>query len=304
MKKRFLVSIGSVVVLALSFSGCGSSPQIQTPKIIKNDVLQEKTYTFPKVNPLDGYQFTTEDIKSIMRDSYKRNINLSTMIIGDTDKGSGFPTYYNKELHQYTTGPSIHSLGINVLDNKIELKIRKKNSFICDANINASLQYSITDTNDSYKVTIFSPYRIDFNADAFHEGFSGYKLCMPHGDEQYTLQFLNHLPDKLFKNKTFEFRGEINSEYQENSIIASFKRTLGNYQSNNIFDMHNKRGAYALVVDDITYPLYIKLEPYRNGTKITYFTDIKYELNSENLPTLSKDTLNKMHEKVRMVVNN
>lgn len=271
--------------------------------MIKNDVLQEKTYTFPKVDLLDGSQFKIEDIKNIIVDSYYNNINIVKMIVNADTMGNSSLTY-NKERHEYKTPATTDSLNIKTIDNKIQIDIKKASKFLCDANINASLQYNITDANDSYKVTIFSPYKIDFNADAFYKNLRGYKLCMPHGDEQYTLQFLNHLPDKLFKNKTFEFKGEINSEYQESSIIANFKRVLGEYQSNNVYDIHSKRGAYALQIDGIAYPLYIKTEPYRNGTKITYFTDIKYDLSSDSQPKLSKDTINKMHEKIKTVVNN
>lgn len=79
---------------------------------------------------------------------------------------------------------------------------------------------------------------------------------------------------------------------------------MGNYTSSNIYDEQKRLRTFSLEIDKAIYPLFVEVVPYRNGSKVIYSTNIKYSLDSENQPSITKETINKIHEKIQTVVNN
>lgn len=112
---------------------------------------------------------------------------------------------------------------------------------------------------------------------------------------------------KITIDKVYNFSGEIDTKYPDKSIYANFKRFLGNYDyiiNPEEIDELKKRNTFSLEFKDRSYPLYVEVVPYRNGSKVTYSTEFYYSVSTDGKSSFSKNDILELHKKVQKIIEN
>jgi|GEM_PF-5546041 len=113
---------------------------------------------------------------------------------------------------------------------------------------------------------------------------------------------LNSITDFAIK-RAYSLKGEVNSEFAQTAILANFERKLGKYdyrnQTSSFEEAKAKVFSYKLNGEDI--PVYVKVFPYRNGSKVAYNMAVPYKVN-ESISISMKD-IKDIREYIEKVVN-
>jgi len=298
MKKTHIFTLGLVGSL---FIGCGINSQPQVYKI-HNNSLQKKAVVkinFPKTDPI-----TNKKINSNIKD-----INLKSQMI---KYSKWYPFHAKTHYHDL-----IDYAGLKITKKQNYYDLEYKNGFY-----HFAPEGWYMDT-----VEFKMPYKIegnkiilDYPKEYKHIPCQGLiTLCMGQDslDDFDKLETdINRIFNKLQHTvlsikKRYLLKGEINTKYPANSIYANFKRLMGQY-TNNYYWIDSKekispiekRNIFNLKIKNNNYPLYIKVYPYRDGSKVVYKAYISYKINSDGTSTLTKQDIENATKKIKEVVDN
>ena len=105
-----------------------------------------------------------------------------------------------------------------------------------------------------------------------------------------------------------EFKGEINSNFNDESIYANFERILGAYQyginETKKFDIKKDRIFKVKTESTGKMPIKIEVYPYRDGSKALYEFDYKYQTHGDGSNTFNLKEINSLIGRIESIVNN
>jgi len=99
----------------------------------------------------------------------------------------------------------------------------------------------------------------------------------------------------------YPIKGEFNSKYSSTSIYANFERIFGSYKSDATKKIY--KDTYKLDLNNKITPIYVKVYPYRNGSKVQYSVDLPYTLNSNGNMSISEKNIEEIKRKIEKTVN-
>lgn len=151
-----------------------------------------------------------------------------------------------------------------------------------------------TDNGDYYKVKIKSPSMIDYQEDT--KFFIPIDPLMPHSklieDVNTKIGALKIVPITAYYN----FKGEVVSEYNVNSIF-------GNFERNTYFLKSSKKnkdgGSIEFDFNSAQASSHITIYPYRNGSKLLYTGYIKYLITDKI--SISKEDVENVKKNIEAV---
>lgn len=94
-------------------------------------------------------------------------------------------------------------------------------------------------------------------------------------------------------------KGEVNSPYDEESILGNFHRILGVFENDQGVV---KKGRYHLTKNNHSAFVNITVYPYRNGSKVVYEVSIPYKISSNGNISLNKSTVKEFHHMIKKVI--
>ena len=172
------------------------------------------------------------------------------------------------------------------------------------ANFDTKVSYLLKSKANTQKIRFSYPetYKLEASTDAIGIKIKQYKN-MPTLEKD--IGIIYQKLDKLTLNKVYKFKGEINTNYPDKSIYANFKRLLGQYyRGNERISETLKQNTFLLHINGIRYPLYVEVVPYRNGSKVTYSTTLRYTMGLDGTTSLSKSEIEQLHQKIKSIINN
>lgn len=104
----------------------------------------------------------------------------------------------------------------------------------------------------------------------------------------------------------YNLKGDVNSEYSNNSIYSNFDRILGkfNWNSKDVKSTSlKKENTFSFEYKTKKYPLHIEVFPYRKGSKVVYSLGLDYTVNSNNEYSLSAEDVIAMKSNIENIVN-
>ena len=167
--------------------------------------------------------------------------------------------------------------------------------------------FALKETATGYEMSIEFPseYKHIPHTDAVgitHSPFISFSKM--NDDAANIFESLKH-PIRFEKAKVF--KGEINSQYSDESVYANFERILGHYswksskaRQDSGFKTEN---TFALEIDGERYPVHVEVFPYRDGSKVSYQAKMKYEVTSDGSSSLRSDSENIVRNKIKNVIS-
>jgi hypothetical protein len=280
--------------LAIGFSGCGGM----------NNPLPPKQMSSTKIDSINVEYKFNDDINDI-------SLSKSKMIQAITSHMSSNSKYVNKKIRY--NGNVNPTFGKTINYNNDMLVIDYVNG---DQNCGKKcengesltkvffrLPTKITENSkNNFTVTSNFPtnYTIRPHTDAI--GMEHETLDTPSKLEADAKNMFNSLKSiPLTIKRSVEFKGEVNTKYPDKAVYANFKRILGSYswRRNETVSEVKKQNSFNLKSN----PLHVEVYPYRDGSKVTYSTTLKYTIDSNGNSTLTKKDIDALHNKIAKIIN-
>lgn len=284
--------------LLIGLTGCGA---LNSPKPTQNIPLSqsatvEQVYTFNDQidsSPVDQSAILKVITNTMSENSSYKNKNLSWVqagfckIKGITAEPNGDKIKVNymngdNNCHDCPNGESLSTVIFNL---PYQIKQNDKNTYAFKCNMPSS--YSITPHTNAL-------------------GGEHDLLDNPKNLENDVFKMLNALnTNTLTIEKTFDFKGEINTKHPDKGVFANFKRILGQYSwdtKENITEV-KKQNTFAFSVNGNDYPLFIEVFPYREGSKVVYSSVLKYALDSKGGSSLTKKDVENLQKRIEKITN-
>lgn len=278
--------------LAIGFSGCGGM----------NNPLPPKQMSSTKIDSINVEYKFNDNINDI-------SLSENKMIQTITSHMSSNSYYKQKITRRGATRPTY---GQTVKFNNDSIVINyvngDKNCHKCEnreslTKVFFKLTTKITENSkNNFTVTSSFPtnYTIRPHTDAI--GIEHKTLDTPSKLEADAKKMFNSLKLKpLSIKRSVEFKGEVNTKYPDKAVYANFKRILGSYswRRNEMVSEVKKQNSFNLKSN----PLHVEVYPYRDGSKVTYSTTLKYTIDSNGNSTLTKKDIDALHNKIAKIIN-
>ena len=297
--KRQIKTFTATAVISLSILGCSTGPQ---PTQIKTITSPKKEITiklnFPKKDPITDNKLKINKVQLLNEIKnktyhYSKYRKYGVVRYGPINDVAGIYVTYNNTNYKinYIRGEDYASTG-DIYKTEVIFKIPYKYN-INSIKLIYPNQYTLTPCNDAIGMGIDL---LDKTSNLKKDVFN----------------ILNNLKNtKLYISKKYILKGEINTKYPANSIYANFKRLMGQYTDNYYWTDSRekispieKKNVFNLKIKNNNYPLYIKVYPYRNGSKVVYKAYISYKINSDGTSTLTRQDIENAKKEIEKVINN
>ena len=298
--KKLLSSI-FVIIGLLSISGCSTGPgEPQINKLQSNNKTAKINLNFPSKDPVTEkpFKLNTFELTTL-------KLQLANKLVSYSNYPAFYTDYYTKRHHRRLIPPA----------KGIKIKTTQSSYKIIYANGEYNNQYYLAKT-------IFPvPYKIEQRLITLH--YPNEFIFIPCNDaiggeikpldnvenlKQDVERILSKAPNtKLKINRSYTFKGEVNTPYPSESVYANFKRLVGQYQGrfyDKTVNEIEKKNYFNLKIKDHIYPLKITVYPYRNGSKVVFEANINYTLYSDGSSSISKQDIEKAKEDIEKIINN
>jgi hypothetical protein len=105
--------------------------------------------------------------------------------------------------------------------------------------------------------------------------------------------------------RIYKLREEVNSQFNDTSILANFRRILGKYIYDDKTKMDDvvKERTFSFKYNNIVLPLEVEVYPYRNGSKAVYNLKIPYFVDSKGNISLIPYQIDEIKKQMEKIVN-
>lgn len=283
--------------LVFGLTGCGKEP------------IPPKQISIQKMDTINmKYKFQDEfNDKPISKKSIKQKI-LSNVISASRYKNNKI--YYNGNVN-----PTLGKI-VNYQNNLLQIEYVNGDQN-CNRDCKAQggeltrvifvIESQLKEiSKNSFSLTANFPINYNFKPDSDVFGIVFDPLDKLNKLETDAKRMFQSLSKPLIINRSIEFKGEVNTNYPDKAIYANFKRILGGYdwKGNEKISDVKKQNSFNLIMNKKSFPLLVSVYPYRDGSKVTYSTNLAYTVNSNGNSTLSKEDVKKLHEKINDIINN
>jgi len=295
--KKILNSFGIGISAILLLTGCSTGPgQPQVYQIDKSIANSKEKVTirlnFPKNDPI-----TNKPLK----------INKNKLYSQITRKMYNLINYYSfRRISKYDYR------GVDITREKNFYKIDYKNGYYYGTEFFLTeVIFKIPYQNLSNSIVLKYPTNYTIISCKDPLGFEIKLLDNPKSLQRDVYNILNKLSKtKLYIQEHYTLHGEINTKYPADSIYANFKRLMGQYIGNYYWidskeriSSIEKENTFNLKIKNKTYPINIKVYPYRNGSKVIYTAYISYKIYSDGTSTLTKQDIENAKKEIERVIN-
>jgi len=284
--------------LAIGFTGClGSKPAIH--KQMNNLKVDKINLEYKFQDELQSNSISQREILDVIKDNISSNSKYIKKVIkhNPTRNTYGYIVEYKDNVFtiNYVNGNQNCGNYCNskygqvtqvIFDVKLNIKEKSKNDFLIQG---------------------LFPQEYTIKPDSNVFGFEFSSLDNLNNLEKDAKRMFNSLKDKPLQIKrSIEFKSEVNTKYPDKAVYANFKRILGSYSwrnNENISDV-KKQNSFNLKVNGKSYPLHVEVYPYRDGSKVTYSTNLEYTVDSKGGSTLNVKDIKELHKKIENIINN
>lgn len=293
MQKR-IFSLAFAAVLGLGLTGCVGKPGARPPETNQLQRLESKTVTF---------NFPAKD--SVTGENVQVDLN-SQNFSNNIASNSRFPAF---RATRYAGN------GIPITDYS-GLKVEKKQDSYTlkyangEFNTNSwylteaifDIKYSVSNN----QITFMYPASYVYQPFANAIGMSIDPLAPKASMEADVANVYSKLDNLVVSfNKSYAYKGEVNTKYPDKAIYANFKRILGNYNwraEDKLTDV-KKENTFALNFKGQTFPLFVEVFPYRDGSKVIYSSSIQYTIDSKGNCSASKADIDALNKQIEKIIN-
>ncbi len=285
--QNVVYKLGFFAVIAVT--GCANAPQ--GPQTVGLNLSGEKTLVFQKTNA-DGQKITSEQIvSSVQKNMYELSeVRPVTKFRSETGN-----LYYVKGIEVI---PQSGFITISYVNGNYHSDTG--NSYLTRSN--AAFSYQVSEDGDTVKAKLIPPASIATKKQSLLGLISSSQLISDQkmiGDISKIYGSLNPSID-LAK----EVKGEVNVQYNDESVYANFKRLLGSYKykgdEKKKFDIE-KDAVFSLQNGKEIIPVKISVFPYRNGSKVVYEFEVPYSLKADGTSSYSEESVKGLIAKIEKV---
>ena len=289
--------------LVFGLIGCGKEPI--PPKQVKTSKIDTINIEYKFNDKIQNISVSKQDFIHLITSNTANNSKYANKII----KNNPVKNTYGKVV-EYNNG----MLTINYLNGNQNCgkDCASKYGQVTQVIFNIKLDIKEKSENN-FLISASFPQQYTIKPDSSLIGSEFDPLDKPSKLELDAKRMFNSLKDKPFTlNKTVEFKGEINTKYPDIAVYANFKRILGEFTnwryfrntSNEKITEDKKQNSFILKINDKSYPLYVEIYPYRDGSKVIYSTTLKYTIDSKGNSTLDTKDILELHKKIKAIINN
>lgn len=287
MQKK-IFSFALVAVLGLGLSGCFGKPGARPPETSQLQNIGPKTITFnfPPKDSLTGenvkFDLNGEDFSSTLA-SYSKFPAFRATRFGPITDFSGLkvekkPTSY---VLKYDNGH------------------RNNSSWYLTEAI-FDIKYNVNDN----QITFMFPTNYTYQPFADAIGIDIPPLASKQTLEADAVSVYSKLDNLVVSfKKSYDFKGEVNTKYPDKAIYANFKRILGDWKTNDKLTEVKKENMFSLTFKGQTFPLYVEVFPYRDGSKVIYSSKIIYTIDSKGNCSASKADIEALNKQIEKIIN-
>lgn len=289
-----VVSMALTVAIGVGFSGCFGKPGAKPAESSQLQRIESKTVTF---------NFPVKDDVT----GEKVQIDLNSQNFSD-------------DIASYSKYSKFHATrnakpGINITD-YAGLKVEKqRDSYLLkyanghQNNGSWYLTEAIFDfkfkVNDN-QITFMYPTNYTYQPFADAVGLGIDPLAPKSSLEADTANVFSKLENLTVSIKNeYSYKGEVNTKYPDKAIYANFKRILGNYNwhAEDKISEVKKENTFALNFKGQTFPLFVEVFPYRDGSKVIYSSSIQYTIDSKGNCSASKSDIDALNKQIEKIIN-
>jgi len=284
MRKNRIIKLGLIgAILVLGVNGCQKIPVQVKPML---------TTTQDKVVQFGTDKVTGEQVSNINMLDFSSKIKNLTHL---------------EKYHRYDKCPIEKVRGVKVTKKLEGYLVEYLNGeYYCNlGDTDATKMSYLFKTKYQDSKIIFS-YPKSYKYSVEDSLFGKYEQFATPSEVERDIQNIYNNLHKITINKTHNFSEEMNTQYPDKSIYANFKRLLGqyNYRSREQISELKKRNTFSLKFKGKSYPLYVEVVPYRDGSKVIYSTKLYYGVGTGGKCSLSKNEIEQLHNRVKKIVEN
>lgn len=277
-----------VIMMAISFSGCGSSgPTVKELQKTQQNIVK---YDFPEIDPATEKQ-------AIIRYS---DLSKEIIKLSEYEKfkiGGGFGMHRAKGIEIGDTGSEIILMYLN---GEVPVDRLREKKYL------SQVVFKINYSKNNDKIIFNFPQSYEYIESKHPFGMVAETLDSFPNLESDAKNIYNNL-SKIYivSNKSYNLEGEVNSKYPATSIYSNFKRMIGEYRwrGNEQISEAKKSNTFNLEFQDGNFPLKVDVFPYREGSKVKYSVNLPYTLNSKGQGTLTKNEITTLKVKIEKIIN-
>lgn len=271
------------MALASFLVGCASAPQ--APTSLKLDLGAEKTFTFKKVDE-SGNKISTDTIAKALEVSLYTATGLKKLqeIPQGTNKDGTASSIAFIRGVQITRTPNVFILAYINGEKYSSTSSTYKTESV------AHFEYGITEKSDSIFVKVIPPKEVVTIVGPAM--FSAWEPLLSNVELTNNVQkTFNDMSPSIELEK--EITGEINVGYSAEAITANFKRM----PNSNVFV---EKGGFRCVVNGTS--MLIEVLPYKNGSKVRYGFNVRYDLNRKGESSYSPQAIKTVIAAIERIV--
>lgn len=332
MRKKSIIKrsiVGGIITtsLVIGFSGCSGTNQPLPPKQMSTSSVNTVEENFIFKDSLNDKPITKREFIYLITKHLSSNSNYSHKKIKSNSIRTTYGqtvAYKNNELivnYFYgdqncnskcqSSGGSVtkvtYKLPIEIKENSennFTVKVSTPKNYIVRPHTNAlGITYDPLDTlgnleNDVKRMVNSLKYKVLTKEERIAK-VKKYNPSYALGNYKAILKSLE--PKVIKVQRDFNFNGEVNSEYQMESVYANISRALsdiGGY-GKSISD-EKMTNMFYLDKYAVTFEVY----PYKNGSKVVYKGNLKYTIDSQGNTSLDSKMVEDLRTKIKNIINN
>jgi hypothetical protein len=282
--KQRIVFISCLITLFLS--GCAGSQvlPVKVGKIEPNTVTVIET-RFPDIEPVNGETMNFDLGKF---DLSKQLLNLSIF-------------RPDRFLDEYEMAWG----GISIQKDQDNYKVTYSNGqrFRSDKLELTKVEFNIKQTQldkQKVKLELLPEYKIMSVTDLF--GSERKQLASIEklsGDVRKIVETIKDVKIEKSYN-SYDFKGEIDTEFSAESIYANFDRKLTPYSA---YDKAERKTQFEISLGDSKQNIKIEVFPYKNGSKVVYSSRLIYKIDSTGYSSFTKNDIDQLHNYLNSIAN-
>jgi hypothetical protein len=289
MQKR-IFSLAFAAVLGLGLTGCVGKTGAGIPETKQLQRMEPKTVTF---------NFPTKD--SVTGENIQFDLSSQN---------------FSNNIAGYSRFPAFRATRYGAVTDYSGLKVEKKQDSYTIKYANGELNtgfwylteaiFDIKYSVSNNQITFMYPASYVYQPFANAIGIGIDPLAPKASMEADVASIYSKLDNLVVSfNKSYAYKGEVNTKYPDKAIYANFKRILGNYnwQAKDKLTDVKKENTFALNFKGQTFPLVVEVFPYRDGSKVIYSSSIQYTIDSKGNCSASKADIDELNKKIEKIIN-
>lgn len=287
MRKK-LLSLALFSSFVMLFSGCSSKLPPETMNTNKELVVEAK------------YKFSENF--NVTKDMVSKKI-VDTMI-----ENRKYVVKQKRGI--YLKGMEVSELKDNIIKVSYFDGFGNHDGSIEATEVRFKLPYNITETSkNNYNVKLTYPKNFEYIGHTDILGSPMKPLDTFANLEADVVKMMNSIKTTPFiftRTISETIKNEVNSKYPDKAIYANFDRIMGKYswKTGEKVSETKKMSTFRLNYKNKTYPVYVEVFPYQNGSKAKYEISYSYEYDSNGKTTkLSQNDIAEIHKIISKVVN-